>query len=153
MITADLADKLNLTAGDADLGVTPTARSSMMAVDRVVPRRGVAGYWTVDGRQQSYNVLVAPGTIASPWLAAPHRGGAGDSGAPEVIVRSPTWVVSSRERPAQQPLAPAMDAIVAPLGLRAVPAKETLLDLADDERQGPERVLLHDRECSPSPPA
>ena len=75
VITDDLADKLNIEAGD-DIAVFAYGEQLALQVDRrSVRRRGVAGYWTVDGRQQSYNVLVAPGTIASlasaSWFSRP----------------------------------------------------------------------------------
>ena len=63
-VTTDLARKLNLAAGDT-MTVYSYGQPLQLSVDRVLPRRGVAGYWTIDGRQQSYNVLVAPGTIAA----------------------------------------------------------------------------------------
>jgi putative ABC transport system permease protein len=62
-ISRDLADKLNIRPGNR-IVVFAAGGSTPLVVDRVLPRRGVAGFWTVDGRQQSYNVFVAPGTIA-----------------------------------------------------------------------------------------
>jgi putative ABC transport system permease protein len=61
-ITADLANRLGLRVG-SKLRSFASGGSVELTVDRVLPRRGVAGYWPIDARQQSYNVFVAPGTI------------------------------------------------------------------------------------------
>ena len=61
-VTADLADRLGLHVGSKLLAFA-SGGSVELTVDRVLPRRGVAGFWPIDTRQQSYNVLVAPGTI------------------------------------------------------------------------------------------
>jgi putative ABC transport system permease protein len=62
-VSRDLADKLSLVPGDR-IVVFGVGGNTSLTVDRILPRLGVAGFWTVDGRQQSYNVFVAPGTIA-----------------------------------------------------------------------------------------
>jgi putative ABC transport system permease protein len=36
-----------------------------LEVVRILDRTGIAGYWPVDGRQQSYNVFVTPGSLAA----------------------------------------------------------------------------------------
>lgn len=69
-VTVDLARKLNLAAGDR-VAVFAYGQELDLGVDRVLPRTGVAGYWAIDGRQQSYNVLVAPGTIAHSFPPSP----------------------------------------------------------------------------------
>jgi len=137
-ITVDLADKLNLAVGE-EMTVYAYGEQLRLVVDRVLVRRGVAGYWTVDGRQQSYNVLVAPGTIASAAgrLTAPTTG-AGDAALvpPEVIVAiSNVGGVESGANLTGAASA-AVNAVVAPMGLRAVPAKQTLLDLAEENGKG-----------------
>lgn len=134
VITTDLADKLHLTAGEP-FSVFAYGTESVMTVDRVLPRRGVAGYWTIDGRQQSYNVLVAPGTIAA--LVDTTIGAAtGEAVPPEVVVAVSNvgGVESGATRTATA--STAIDEIVAPLGLRSVPVKETLLDLATTNAEG-----------------
>ncbi len=40
-----------------------------LTVDRVLPRTGLAGFWPIDQRQQSYNVFVTPGSLAAVGLA------------------------------------------------------------------------------------
>jgi putative ABC transport system permease protein len=62
-ITRDLADRLGLRRG-SKLRAFAGGGAVEVTVDRVLPRTGVAGYWPIDTRQQSYNVFVAPGTIA-----------------------------------------------------------------------------------------
>jgi hypothetical protein len=69
-VTRDLAEKLSLHPG-SEILVFANGGRVRLAVDRVLPRRGVAGFWTIDTRQQSYNVLVAPGTIAALVASAP----------------------------------------------------------------------------------
>jgi putative ABC transport system permease protein len=63
-ITSDLA-----LSTDAAVGDTITVRvygvPVDVEVDRILDRTGVAGYWPIDGRQQSYNVFVAPGSLAA----------------------------------------------------------------------------------------
>ena len=135
MITTDLADKLPLTAGES-VSVFAYGTESVMTVDRVVPRRGVAGYWTIDGRQQSYNVLVAPGTIAALADTATSGAATGEAVPPEVIVAVSNvgGVESGAARTAAA--SAAIDELVAPLGPRSIPVKETLLDLATTNAEG-----------------
>ncbi len=71
-ITDDLARKLSVARGDRIL-VFANGASAPLVIDRILPRRGVAGFWTIDSRQQSYNVFVTPGTTAR--LAASTAGG------------------------------------------------------------------------------
>lgn len=67
-ISRDLGDLVGIGEGDA-LEVFAYGRSVRLVVDRVLPRRGVAGFSSggPDGRPK--NLFVAPGTIAS--LAGP----------------------------------------------------------------------------------
>ena len=135
VITDDLAAKLNIETGD-NIDVFAYGEQLTVQVDRVVPRRGVAGYWGVDGRQQSYNVLVAPGTIAS--LPASSGAAAAELGLvpPEVIVAiSNAGGVESGAQLTEAATADINDTI-ADLTLRAVPTKQTLLDLAEENGQG-----------------
>jgi putative ABC transport system permease protein len=137
-ITVDLARRLNLATGDT-MTVFAYGQQLQLGIDRVVPRRGVAGYWTIDGRQQSYNVLVAPGTIASlidHRVGAPAGPGGAGSVPPEVIVGiSNTGGVESGAG-LTDVVSAAVNDLVGPLGLRAVAAKASLLDLADTNGKG-----------------
>ncbi|MFN0090396.1 MAG: ABC transporter permease [Acidimicrobiales bacterium] len=143
-ITDDLADRLNLRAGGR-VTVYAYGQQRQLQVDRVLPRTGVAGYWNVDGRQQSYNVLVAPGTIAS-LLSAAARSSAGSSVGsqsgdatfvpPEVTVAISNvgGVVSGAT--SSDAAITAIDEVVGPFGLAAVPVKQSLLDLAEENGKG-----------------
>jgi putative ABC transport system permease protein len=64
VVTNDVARRAGVAAG-GQLSVFAFGRTSQLVVDRVVDRRGVMGFWPLDQRQQSYNVFVAPGTLAS----------------------------------------------------------------------------------------
>ncbi|MCA8965494.1 MAG: ABC transporter permease, partial [Planctomycetes bacterium] len=64
LVSRDLADRLDLGVGDTVL-VHIYGRTVPFGVSGVVPRTGLAGWWTIDRRQQAYNVVAAPGTIAS----------------------------------------------------------------------------------------
>lgn len=139
-ITEDLADRLNLGAGGR-VTVYAYGQQRQLQVERVLRRTGVAGYWNVDGRQQSYNVLVAPGTIASLVGAAtgPSAGPqTGDASfvPPEVTVAISNvgGVVSGAAN--TDAAVEALDEVVGPLGLAAVPVKQTLLDLAAENGKG-----------------
>lgn len=70
MITTDLADRAGATVGDT-IAVFAYGQRVDLVVDRIVERRGVAGFWPIDTRQQSYNVIVAPGAIADLAAGAP----------------------------------------------------------------------------------
>ena len=137
-ITVDHARKLNLAGGDTAT-VFAFGQQLQLAIDRVLPRRGVAGYWTIDGRQQSYNVLVAPGTISSLVERASAASTSADIAGfvpPEVIVAVSN--IGGVESGAQRTTAAsvAIDALVGSLDLRAVPAKKALLELADKNGKG-----------------
>jgi len=136
-ITIDLATKLNLDPGD-EISVFAYGERLGLTVDRVVDRRGVAGYWTIDGRQQSYNVLVGPGTIASLAVPAAQTQTAEDPALvpPEVVVAISN--VGDVESGADRTDAATTDVnrIVGDLSLQAVPVKQTLLDLAEENASG-----------------
>ncbi len=133
-ITVDLANKLNLAVGDDFLGFAFGQQLSL-SVDRVLPRTGVAGFWGVDGRQQSYNVLVAPGTIEAMIRDTP----AADAGSfvpPAVIVAiSNVGGVESGVGLSDAVVA-TVDELVNPLGLRAAPTKQSLLEIANANGEG-----------------
>jgi len=62
VVTEDLARRARLEVGDVALAYL-YGTAVPFEVDRIVPRTGVAGFWPIDGRQQSYNLIVAPGTV------------------------------------------------------------------------------------------
>jgi len=67
-IVDDLADKLEIGPGDRFTAFVAGA-SVDLVVDRILPQRGVAGYWR-GPESSSYNAFVAPGTIAELAAAA-----------------------------------------------------------------------------------
>ncbi|MFI5046620.1 MAG: ABC transporter permease [Acidimicrobiia bacterium] len=125
-ISRDLADKLGLVPGEPVV-VYAGGGSETLTVDRVLPRRGVAGLWRLDPRQQSYNVFVAPGTIAR--LAAT---GAGTVTEPpqEVFAVSNTGGVEAGAALSDRVVA-ALDAARGGIAARAQPVKQDLLERAD----------------------
>ena len=135
-VTDDLADRLNVGPG-GQVTVYAYGQQRQLQVDRVLPRTGVAGYWNVDGRQQSYNVFVAPGTIASLVGAA-----AGAESADAVFVPPEVTVAISNVggvvsgAASSDAAAAAIDEVVGPLGLAAVPVKQNLLDFAEENGKG-----------------
>ena len=124
-IGKDLANKLGLGVGD-EITVFADGGSETLTVDRVLPRRGVAGYWAVDGRHQSYNLFVAPGTIAG--LAA--SGVDATSEPPETVFAfSNLGGVESGAENSHAVLA-AIDHRLVGLPAKARPVKQDLLDVA-----------------------
>lgn len=63
-VTRDLAERAGIATGDS-ITVYAYGRALPLVVDRILPRTGIAGFWRLDVRQQSYNVLVGPGTIGA----------------------------------------------------------------------------------------
>jgi putative ABC transport system permease protein len=135
-ITVDLADKLRLDVGD-EIVAFAFGQPLPLTVDRVLKRTGVAGYWGIDGRQQSYNVLVAPGTIAA--LVA---GGIGTTDAttgivpPEVIVAFSNLGGVESGAVLTDAATAAIDTTARTMNVHTVPVKQTLLNLADINGKG-----------------
>jgi putative ABC transport system permease protein len=125
-VTADLADKLGLRVG-SKIVVFASGSHVALTVDRILPRRGVAGFWTMDARQQSYNVFVAPGTIAGLVPAA----GRTITEPPQAIVAISN-VGGVEDGAARTPTAvAAIDHELSGLSARARPVKRDLLKRAD----------------------
>ena len=59
-VTHDLAERAGIAVGDT-ITVYAYGSALPLVVDRVLSRTGIAGFWRLDVRQQSYNVLVGPG--------------------------------------------------------------------------------------------
>jgi putative ABC transport system permease protein len=138
-VTADLAKRLNVATGDT-ITVFAYGNNRQLRVDRILPRLGVAGYWKIDGRQQSYNVLVAPGTIASIAgrfaNSAPSITGGSSLVPPETIVAISNLGGVKTGTSQTADASAAINNVVRSTGLQAVPAKQTLLDLADKNGKG-----------------
>jgi putative ABC transport system permease protein len=124
-VTADLADRLGLHIGSR-LHVFASGGNVELTVERVLPRRGVAGFWPIDSRQQSYNIFVAPGTIAqlagqaAPGFEPPRR---------VIAISNPGGVESGADRTAA--VTHAVDRLLAPSHVRAQPVKQDVLNRAD----------------------
>jgi putative ABC transport system permease protein len=73
VVGKDLARSLEVDAGDR-IVVSTFGRQLTLEVDRVLPRKGIAGF-RLDVGSESHNVLVAPGTI-EPLAAAAASGAA-----------------------------------------------------------------------------
>lgn len=106
-------------------------RSRALMVDRVVERTGVAGFWPIDTRQQSYNVLVGPGTLASMAVGV-------DDGA-SLGIEPPTSFLAFSNVGGVESGAARTDAAVIAIeaqldgaDVRVQPAKQDLLEVADE---------------------
>lgn len=69
-ISRDLADQIAVGPG-GDITVYAYGQEVPLTVDRVLPRTGIAGFWPASTGRRSYNVFVAPGTLADLYAAAP----------------------------------------------------------------------------------
>jgi putative ABC transport system permease protein len=83
-ITDDLARALGVSAG-SEIGIHAYGREHTLVVDRVLPRRGLAGF-SLDNEQESRNVLVAPQTFAA--LAAVR----------DAAAAPPNWLIAVSNR-------------------------------------------------------
>ncbi|HEU5302311.1 MAG TPA: FtsX-like permease family protein [Acidimicrobiia bacterium] len=131
-VTVDVADRLGVERGSR-ITVFAAGANQTFVVDRVLDRHGVAGLWTVDPRQQSYNVFVTPGTTAT--LAA--DASTATLGAPPqaVLAFSNTGGVeegATRTRAATEAIAQELSGADA----RVQRVKHDLLERADESAQG-----------------
>ena len=125
-VTTDVAHKLGLRVGSRIL-VFAGGGHVALTVDRILPRRGVAGFWTMDARQQSYNVFVAPGTIAT--LTAGATGSTTEPPQAIVAVSNVGGVEGGAARTSAA--VAAVSAKLAGLSARPQPVKQDLLERAD----------------------
>jgi putative ABC transport system permease protein len=127
-ITDDLARTIHVDAGDR-IAVYAYGASTRLTVDRVLPRRGIAGFWsgTDSSQQEARNVLVSPRTFDR------ITDGSG-SGAP------PSWLIAVSNRGGVESGAGHTDAVVkqirelspaSPLDPQIYRVKQTALDSAD----------------------
>ncbi|HYK07329.1 MAG TPA: FtsX-like permease family protein [Gaiellaceae bacterium] len=124
-ISADLARSLRIGVGDR-VSVHAYGAHTSLVVDRVLPRRGIAGYW-LGGEQEANNVLVS-------WPTFDRIRAASGGGAP------PRWSVAVSNRGGIESGARSTDAVLAQIddvtraaGLHAevYAAKRTTLDTAE----------------------
>ncbi|HSP70765.1 MAG TPA: hypothetical protein VLN26_00245, partial [Gaiellaceae bacterium] len=126
-ITTDLAKKLGARIGDL-IDVYAYGRSTALFVDRVLPRRGIAGF-SVAGQFASYNVLVSRNTFST--ITAPSHWPTTQAYAP------PSYVVAVSNRGGVEDgakLTKAVDEQIAPLagpGVQLFDVKQSALDTAD----------------------
>jgi putative ABC transport system permease protein len=126
-VTSDLAHRLGLKVG-SKLSAFASGGQVELTVDRILPRRGVAGYWPIDGRQQSYNVFVAPGTISGLATSAV----AGTPAEPPrtvVAISNPGGVEAGADGTAAATRT--LDRALAGFDARVQPVKRDVLDRAD----------------------
>jgi putative ABC transport system permease protein len=130
-ITLDLAEKLDVGTG-SKIDVYAYGRPRTVTIDRLLPRRGVAGFGTGNEHEQdALNVLVSPLTFA-----AMLRGGV-ETGAP------PTWIVAVSNRGGIESGAKLTDDVEAAIAQSALgldpqitPIKRQVLDVADELGKG-----------------
>jgi putative ABC transport system permease protein len=127
-ITEDLATGLQVAAG-SQIDVYAYGRPRTFTIDRILPRRGVAGF-SVSEEQESRNVLVAPSTFVSMV-----RGGA--AGAP------PNWLIAVSNAGGVESGAALSDRVEADIRQAAagidpevVLEKQIVLDIADEVGKG-----------------
>lgn len=127
VLGADLADTLGVGPGDP-VEVFAYDERLALTVDRVLPRRGVAGLRLGFGVSESPNVFVAPGTVARLAASAPPGAAPPTS---LVAVSNVGGVVDGAERTAR--VTEAVEAVLAAGDTpgSVVPAKEDLLESAD----------------------
>lgn len=127
VIGQDLARTLEVEPGDS-VEVFAYATSRTFEVERVVPRRGIAGF-SVGFGSASPNLFVPPGTIAELAAAAP---GTGSPPSALVVVSNRGDVLDGADRSGavtDRVIEPALEA--AGLQAQTQPAKQDLLDGAE----------------------
>jgi putative ABC transport system permease protein len=126
-VSRDLANKLGIEPGDR-INVFAGGGHARLRVDRILPRTGVAGLWTIDPRQQSYNVFVAPGTIAG--LAATNVGA--DTEPPEAVLAFSNVGGVEGGAHVSDRAVHVINRQLSGLTAKARPVKKDLLDRADE---------------------
>lgn len=134
-VTADLADRIDVEPGDP-IRAFAYGQIVELTVDRVLPRRGVAGFWPIDARQRSYNVLVGPGTLQRLLAAADGSGSSLDPSAD--LAEPPTAYLAVSNVGGVESGADRTDAVTAELeaqlgdlAARVQPVKRDTLDQAE----------------------
>jgi putative ABC transport system permease protein len=130
-ITEDLARKLDVGPGSR-IDVYAYGRPRTVTIDRLLPRRGVAGFgFGSEHEQEALNILVSPSTFAMML-----RGGV-ETGAP------PKWIVAVSNRGGVESGAALTDSVQAEIAQTALgldpqvtPIKQQVLDVADELGKG-----------------
>jgi putative ABC transport system permease protein len=126
VLSDDLAERIDAVAGDT-ISVFVYGVPVELTVDRIVERRGLAGFWQLDERQQSYNVFVAPGSLAAAL---------GSVQLPASVSPPTTYLAVSSPGSVEGAAARSDDAVAtvaAALGddVSVKPVKRTVLEVAD----------------------
>jgi putative ABC transport system permease protein len=125
-VTEDLARRLEVGPGDG-IVVYAYGRALPLEVDRVLDRRGVAGFWVIDARRQSFNVLVGPGVLAE-LSAGPAAGAEPPTG--HVAISNVGGVEDGATR--TEAVTEAAEGALAGLGARVQTVKQDTLDEATE---------------------
>jgi putative ABC transport system permease protein len=131
VIGQDLADELGIGVGDR-LDAYAYGASTRLTVDRIVPRTGIAGFWT-GFSSRSMNAFVAPGTIDGLYAAASGElVAAAEPPARLTLVSAAGDVLTGADRTdaVQAQLASALEGVD---GAEVEPVKRDLLDAAQRE--------------------
>ena len=139
IVTDDLARRAGVAPGDT-IRAFAYGQEFSIVVDRVVDRTGVAGYWPIDARQQSYNVIVPEGTLASVVAGL----GLSIEAIPDVAgVEPPSFHVAFSnlggvEAGAERTDAAmeAIDGVLDGIGAQSRPVKRDLLEVATEAADG-----------------
>jgi putative ABC transport system permease protein len=129
VITEDLAARAQVAPGDT-VSVFAYGQQVALEVDRVVPRTGVAGFWPIDNRQQSYNVLVAPGTIEQLLVAAGPAAALSQPPAVQIAFSNVGGVEEGAA--ATDPVTAEVEAVLGDTDAVVRPVKRDLLDAATE---------------------
>lgn len=131
VLTEDLADKLEVGAGD-QVDVFAFGRSRSLTVERVIEAKGIAGFTSGFFNQQSRNVLAPPGTIAD--LAAGVRSEIGTQFAPpdRIVAVSNAGGVEDGAVHTDE-VTRRLEPVVEDLGVAVVPVKQEILDEAEED--------------------
>ena len=126
-IGEDIADRTRTKVGDT-IEVYAYGQNRKLKVDRILARKGVAGFWTQRG-QRSYNVFVAPGTIRELFDA----GEAGVAAAPPSVILAVSNdgnVETGADK--TDGVAAAMNGVLDGTGVGVTKVKSDLLTAADE---------------------
>ncbi len=129
VITADLARRIEAGVGD-QIEVFAFGRSVVLDVGAVAARTGLAGFWTIDQRQQAYNVLVEPGTLAA-LTGGVNQAGTGVEPPTSYLAFSNVGGVEDGARRTGEAI-DAIRAVLGESGPRVQPVKQDLLEAADE---------------------
>ncbi len=130
VVTEDLARRIDVSVGD-EIQVFAFGRALAIDVGAVAERTGVAGFWLIDQRQQAYNVLVEPGTLAAMTAGIDFAATAGIEPPTSYLAFSNAGGVEDGAAPTSDAIA-AIEEVIGDDGPRVQPVKRDLLEVADE---------------------